>query len=137
MTEVPPAEPEGNFLFPGMEVKVLNCGTELVFSGHIEVLGSIVKHSLCSVNSVDSVVWKHFRQSKVVSAAAIHTTENVHHSLLETTVLASGQDFLKHASSPGPLGFVNKVVDTRVEHSSFPRGLSEHLDSLGIVWFVL
>ena len=46
VTEVPPAEPEGNFLFPGMEVKVLNYGTELVFSGHIEVLGSIVKHSL-------------------------------------------------------------------------------------------
>ena len=83
------------------------------------------------------MVWKHFRQSKVVSAAAIHTTENVHHSLLETTVLASGQDFPKHASSPGPLVFVNKVVDTRVEHSSFPRGFSEDLDSLGIVWFVL
>ena len=46
VTEVPPAEPEGNFLFPGMEVKVLNYGTELVFSGHIEVLGSIVKHCL-------------------------------------------------------------------------------------------
>ena len=32
---------------------------------------------------------------------------------------------------------MNKVVDTRVEHSSFHRGLSEDLDSFGIIRFVL
>ena len=137
MTEVPPAEPNVNFFFPGTEVELLNRGTVLVFSGHIVDLGSIVEHSLCSVNSVDLVAWEHFLHWLVVSAAAFHTKENVHSLLLETRVIVSEQDFLNHASSLGPLGFVNMVVDARVEHSGLPCGLLEHIDSLGIVRFVL
>ena len=89
MTEVPPAEPNVNFFFPGIEVELLNSGTVLVFSGHFVDLGSIVKHRLCRVNSVDLVLWEHFQHFRVVSAAAIHTKENVPSLVLGISVETS------------------------------------------------
>ena len=93
MAEVPPAEPEGNLFFPGMEVKALNCGTELVFSGHIEVHGSIVKHSLRGINSVDLVGWELSLHGREMSAAAVHTKENIPSLVLGKSIEVSGQDF--------------------------------------------
>ena len=95
VTEVPPAEPEGNFLFPGMEVKVLNCGTELVFSGHIEVLGSIVKHSLWGVNSIDFVAREQSIQDWEVPADAVHATSHGPSLVLGLMVEVFGQDSLE------------------------------------------
>ena len=117
-----------------MEVKGLNCGTELVFCGHIEVLGSIVKHSPRRVNSVDLVAWEFSLHWLVVPAAALHAKKNVPSLALGLSAEVYGQDLLSECEDLSQLHLVGELVDTGLGQSILYRGVLKHNDSPSVVW---
>ena len=136
VTEVPPAKPKRDLLFPRIEVKILNLFTELVLFWHTVDLGSILKHSIRCLKSVDSVAWELLLHEWVVSAGAFHAKPNVLSLSLDCLWEISEADSLCHLASLGQFSLVDVLVVTGFSQSIFRLGVFEHLDSPRIVWFV-